>query len=176
MIARNCVYIMLQYLYRATSVPERWPSIPTLRPQLLHLEPVDTVLYSTVAAVCCGSSKRSRCKLMRQSVLGSDNETKAIYGQRMIICQAASNHLGCGVGRATELSLIQQQLQKHRPPRIPATISYLPKSGQEAPSQPDWIRDTNLWEGCTYDLISLQRIRLHCCTARAISLRLQVPH
>jgi hypothetical protein len=130
----------------------------------------------TVAAVCCGSSKRSRCKLMRQSVLGSDNETKAIYGQRMIICQAASNHLGCGVGRATELSLRQQQLQKHRPPRIPATISCFPKSGQEAPSQPDWIRDTNLWEGCTYDLISLQRIRLHCCTARAISLRLQVPH
>jgi len=121
----------LCYLYSATSVSERWP------------EPVDT--DSSVAAVRCGSSKRSRCKLVRQSVLGSDNETRAIYRQRTIICQPASNlapdfnnHLGCGVGRAAELSLRQQQLQKHRPPLIPATISCFPKSGQEAPSQQDF--------------------------------------
>lgn len=111
-----------------------------------------------------GRRERSRCKLLRQSEPGSDNETRAHLRVKSdylpdgpaIQLQTSITILAAALRRATKLSRRQQQLQKHRPPHIPATISCSPNQvmkPQQHSQNGSWA-GYGLTTGCTYDLIS----------------------
>jgi hypothetical protein len=114
-------------------------------------------------------------------VLGSDNETGPSAGKERLFASRPPTQLQTST--TTLAAALGGPPSFHSDSNSCKSIVHhaflqqlLASQNQGKKLHPNWISGYELVEGCTYDLISLQRIRLHRCTAHAISLRLQVPH